>query len=83
MNSIETLTTFLGWCTIINLGIILFILLVFSVAHEPFGKLFAKIFGVTKQEAKVAVLHVFLQYRLAFAVLNLVPYIALLIMAEA
>ena len=49
--------------------------------HEGVGKLNAQIFGVTKEEAKATFLRVFQQYRLAFVVLNLVPYLALTIMA--
>ena len=45
------------------------------------GKLSAKMFGVTKEEAKATFFRVFQQYRLAFVVLNLVPYIALTLMA--
>ena len=81
MNSIETLATFFGWCTAINIGIILFGLLLWSVFHEGIGNRRAKIFGVTKEEAKVTFFRVFQQYRLAVAVLNVVPYIALEIMA--
>ena len=81
MNSIETLATFFGWCTVINIGIILLGVLLASVAHEPLGKLNAKIFGVTTEEAKVTFFRVFQQYRLAVAILNVVPYIVLKIMA--
>ena len=81
MNSIQTLATFLGWCTVINIGVILFLLLVLSVFREGIGELSAKMFGITKEEAKATFFRIFMQYRLAFAILNLVPYIALKIMA--
>ncbi len=81
MNSIEALTTFFGWCTVINFGIIIIVLLLFGAFHEGIGALGARIFGITKEEAKATLFHVFHQYRLAFAVLNVVPYIALKIMA--
>ena len=81
MTSIETLATFFGWCTVINLGVLVLGLLFFSVFHEWAGEISAKMFGITKEEAKATFFHVFQQYRLAFAVLNVVPYIALKIMA--
>ena len=81
MNSIETLTTFFGWCTVINLAVILLVLLRGSVLREPVGKLNAKIFGISREEAKGTFFRVFMQYRIAFAVLNVVPYLALKIMA--
>jgi len=81
MNSIETLATFFGWCTVINLGVLVLAFLFFGVFHEAAGKHMAKIFGITYEEAKATFFHFFQQYRLAFFVLNLVPYIALKIMA--
>ena len=81
MNSIETLATFFGWCSVINIGIILLFLMFVSAFHEGFGEISARMFGVTKEEAKATFFRIFMQYRIAFAVLNLVPYIALKIMA--
>ena len=81
MNSIETLATFFGWCTAINFGIILLGVSFFGVAHEWAGRISAKVFGVTNEEAKATFFRVFQQYRLALVVLNIVPYIALKIMA--
>jgi len=80
MDSIETLATFFGWCTVINAGIVLLALSVFGVAHEWVGRMSAKVFGVTNEEAKVTLFCVFQQYRLALVVLNLVPYVTLKIM---
>ena len=80
-NTIETLAMFFGWCTVINFGIILFLLLMFGLFHERIGELKAKWFGVTTEEAKATLFRVVHQYRLLFVVLNLVPYIALKIMA--
>ena len=80
MNSIETLATFLGWCTVINVGVILLGALFFGVLHEGIGEISARIFGITREEAKTTFFRVFHQYRVAVAVLNAVPYIALKIM---
>ena len=52
-----------------------------GVFHEGVAALSAKIFGITKEEAKAGFFGVFHQYRLVFAVFNLVPYFALKIMA--
>jgi hypothetical protein len=59
MNSIETLATFFGWCTVINLGIILLGVSFFGVAHEWAGRISAKVYGVTNEEAKVTFFRVF------------------------
>ena len=81
MNSIETLATFFGWCTAINFGILLLYVLVFSIFHDGFATLSAKMFGITREEAAATFFRVFRQYRLALVVLNIVPYIALKIMS--
>ena len=81
MTSIETLTTFVGWCAVINIGVLVVALLPLSVFHEGVGTLSARLFGVTPEEAKVTHFRVFQQYRLAIVVLNIAPYIALRLMA--
>ena len=80
MNSIETLATFFGWCTVINVVIVLVGLSFFGVFHEGIGTISAKLFGVTNEEAKATFFRVFQQYRLVLVVLNFVPYITLKIM---
>ena len=80
MDSLTIVTTFLGWCTIINIVIILMFLIIWSNAQDSFGDITARMFGVSQDEVKATVFRVFMQYRIAFAVLNLVPYLALKIM---
>ena len=81
MNSIETLATFFGWCTVISVGIGLFFVLVFSLFHGVFTTLSAKMFSITTEEAAVTFFRVFQQYRLALVLLNFVPYLALKMMS--
>ena len=81
MNSLEALATFFGWCIVINFGVIVLYLLFISLFLEWAGKLTAKLFGITKEEAKATFFRVFQQYRLAFVMLNVAPWIALNIMS--
>ncbi len=76
MISIKTLTIFFGWCSVINIGFLLVLLLRGIV----FRKLAVKVFGVTIEEVKVAYMNVFMQYRNVTLVLSVTPYIALKIM---
>ncbi len=80
MESLASIATFLGWCTIINIIVILMFVVVWSATHDFFSNIFAKMFGISPDEVKVAVFRIFMQYRLALAVLNVVPYIAVKIM---
>ena len=45
MNSIDTLATFFGWCTVVNVGLLLLAMLVFSVFRDIFATITAKMFG--------------------------------------
>jgi len=77
MTSIETLATFFGWCSLINIGFLLALLLRGIIIR----KLAAKVFGVTIEAVKAAYMNVFMQYRNATLVLSVTPYIAIKIMA--
>jgi hypothetical protein len=79
--SIEILAAFLGWCTVINIVILLVVLLFIWVLHDWFGTISARIFGVSSEQAKATFFQVVQQYRFAIVFLNLVPYLALRIMA--
>ena len=79
MNSIEALTTFFGWCTVINIVILLGLLVRGIVVRKL--KLAEWAFGVSEEEVKTAYMNVFMQYRSAILILNVTPYIALKVMA--
>lgn len=79
--SIETLAAFFGWCTVINIAILLVVLLFVWMLHDWFGVISAKMFGITGDEAKATFFRVIQQYRFAVVFLNFVPYLALKIMA--
>lgn len=81
MNSIETLTTFLGWCSVLNLGLLISGGTIISMAHDAFGEIAGKMMGVTSGQAKIIIFTVLRQYRFFIIFFNIVPYIALKIMA--
>jgi len=54
-------------------GAILLAVLVLSVFREGLASVNAKLFGVTKEEAKASMFRAFQQYRFAVAFLNVVP----------
>ncbi len=79
MTSIETLATFFGWCSVINIVILLGLLVRGIVVRKL--KLAEWAFGVSEEEVKTAYMNVFMQYRSAILILNVTPYIALKVMA--
>jgi len=80
LNSLDTFATFLGWCTLINVCLIIFIAVAVGLFHDGIGYQIGRMFGVDEVQAKIALLRVFMHYRVLFLVLNLVPYIAVRIM---
>jgi len=81
MNSIKTLTTFLGWCTIINFGILLLGVLIWMLAIPYTSQWAASM--ISPHEVKVSFFNGLMIYRSGIIFFNLVPYIALKIMDRA
>ena len=80
MSSLETLRAFFGWCTIINMGL----LMVTSVFVGPMRAMVmgihGKMFGLSEGDLLRAYFQYVAHYKIAVVVFNLVPYIALVIM---
>ena len=75
--TIETLTTFFGWMTAINLFFFL-VSVVMSMALREYGtQMHARMFGIEK--ARIAeIWYIYLgAFKIAFIMLNLVPFLAL------
>lgn len=67
-------------CTAIDFAALVAAVAFFSWFREGIAAFMARLFGVTTEEAKASFLRAILQFRVAFIVLNLVPFIALTIM---
>jgi hypothetical protein len=79
--TIDTLTTFLGWCSVINIGVLLFSTLMMIVVRDFAIKLHSSLFGVNPEELPIIYLQYLGNYKIAIIILNIVPYIALKVMA--
>ena len=75
--NIELLTSFLGWCTVLNIGILVLGFAMLSVMHDFVGDVTGRIFGVSREEAKLGVYNAIQNYRIAMLFFNLVPYLVL------
>lgn len=78
--TIDLVATFLGWCTVLNIGVLLVLLVVLGSMHGWISELTSGIFGVSPDEVRNTMFRFFMQYRLIVATFNLVPYVALKIM---
>lgn len=80
MSSMEALTTFFGWCTALNLGL----LIVASVSLVAMGgsmsKIHSKMFRLSDEDLSRTYFQYLAQYKIGIFVFNLVPYIALKMM---
>jgi hypothetical protein len=61
VSSTRTLTTFLGWCTVINFSLLILAGLVWMILKDGVAGFGAPMFGVTEAELKVTFMRVLLQ----------------------
>jgi len=77
----DALTTFFGWCTLINVGIYLLTVGAFMMFRRQALRISARIFGITEEQvARITFLYVGI-YKLAITVFCFVPWIALTLMS--
>ena len=81
MNSLETLTEFLGWCTILNVGMLALAAISVMAMHGLMARIHASMFGVSEADLPRVYFNYMAQYQIGIFVFNLAPYIALKLMA--
>jgi hypothetical protein len=74
---IETLTSLLGWCSIINMGILLWWFAFFMFAHDWVYNFHDRWFKISKERFDEIHYMAIAFYKLAIFLLNIVPYLAL------
>ena len=79
--TIESLTTFLGWCSVINIAILLFSTLMMIIMRDLAVRIHSRLFCVDPEALPITYLQYLGNYKIAIIILNIVPYIALRIMA--
>lgn len=80
MENLSTITTFLGWCTIINLGILIYSAIMTIIFNEPVKRFHAKMINISSDKLNEIYFTFIGNYKLAIFIFNLVPYFALKIM---
>ena len=79
--SMEQLTEFLGWCTVINLVLLAFTGLCLMTLKNWMAKIHSGVFGIKPEEARNLYFQSLVVYKVAFLMFNFVPYVALKMMA--
>ena len=78
--SVDTLTSILGWCTVINFIILLVSTITLLSMRSMVTRIHASLFGLDAKDLGRAYFQYLAQYKIAIIVLNLTPYIALKLM---
>ena len=81
MFTLQTLTEFLGWASVINISILLISSISLILMRESIMRIHSKMFGLDATHLPSAYFQYLAQYKIAIFIFNLVPYIALKIMS--
>lgn len=79
--NVELVTAVLGWCTLINYGLLILWFLFLSLAHDWTHRLHSKWFRISSEQFDTIHYSMMGIFKLAVIGLNLVPYLALRIVA--
>tara|TARA_B100000809_G_scaffold146221_1_gene143779 strand:- start:61 stop:303 length:243 start_codon:yes stop_codon:yes gene_type:complete len=78
--NIETIREFLGWCTIINYGLMILAFLKVYALRNTLAQFRQELFGLDEESVRRLQGQLFVNYQLVIIVFNLTPYIALIVM---
>ena len=81
MENISTITAFLGWCTLINIGLLTYSSIMIIIFNKPVKKMHAKMVHISTEKLDEMYFNFLGNYKLGIFIFNLVPYCALKIMA--
>lgn len=81
MQFISEMTNFFGWCSVINIGLLLYMTLMFTLFRSFVKSLHAKMFGLPEVDLDKAYFNYLANYKIAILIFNLVPYLALKLMS--
>lgn len=80
--NLQKLTTFFMWCTIINGGLLVLVIIVGIIGPDLVYSIHGKLFQIPRETINVAYYLFLGLYKIVWLVFNAVPYIALLIIRK-
>ena len=78
---INQVTTFLGWCTLINMAVLVFLATFLFIFKDFVINTHSKLTGVSISALPTLYFSYMANYKLSIFMFNLVPYMALTLMA--
>ena len=80
MLTLESLMFFLGWCSVINVLVLLFSTVSLLLFKDPISAIHSRMFGIDPQNVATQYFQYLANYKIAIFMLNIVPYLALRLM---
>lgn len=81
MENLQTMTTFLGWCAVINIALYSLTALTLTAFKTYVVSIHTKITGLSVGELDKAYFNYLAIHKLAIIFFNVIPYLALKVMA--
>lgn len=81
MMTMQSLTDFLGWASVINIAILMLSTIGLIAMRETITSIHSTLFGLDEKDLGRAYFQYLAQYKIAIIVLNITPYLALKFMA--
>jgi len=79
--TINELTTFLGWCSILNIVLLTLSAILVILLKERIAKIHAWMFGLDQRIIQQMYFQYLANYKIATLIFNIIPYFSLKIMA--
>ena len=77
MTDLPTATAFLGWCSLINIGLLVFVTVWLVALRDWTKRIHSSLLGVDMNELDVIYFRYLANYKMLVLVFNIVPYIVL------
>ena len=81
MITLEAIQEILGWCSVINMGLLVVAAIAISTMRDAIMKIHSKMFSLSEEDLSRAYFQYLAQFKIAVLVFNLIPYIALRIIS--
>ena len=75
--TLDLVTAFFGWCTLINIAVLLFSTFMLWVGGSSIPRIHARLFGLDEAALAPAYFQYLAQYKIVTLTMNFAPYIAL------
>lgn len=77
MMEIVFITSFLGWCTLVNFALLLLTTILLFLLNDFIGEIHSRMTGIEPEKLKTLYFQYLAHYKILIIVFNLVPYIVL------